>query len=66
MSAIDRRERPARAPLARLPEFDLAFLYDDDDDPTEVTVFPARFDEDLATNWITVDVGHAVPLDSVR
>lgn len=66
MSATDHRERPHRSPLARLPEFDLAYLYDDDDDPAEVTVFPARFGDDLATNWITMDVGHAIPLDRVR
>jgi len=65
MSAIDRRERPA-AGLTRLPEFDLAFLYDDEDDPTEVTIFPAGFEEDLETNWITIDCRHAVPLDRVR
>ncbi|NIQ59519.1 MAG: hypothetical protein GWN85_40480 [Gemmatimonadetes bacterium] len=66
MSATDHRERPVRAPLGRLPEFDLAFLYDDDDDPAEVTVFPARLGDDLATNWITCDVASAVPLESVR
>ena len=66
MSATDHRERPSRSPLARLPEFDLAYLFDDEDDPAEVTVFPSRFDDDLATHWITIDVSHAVPLDRVR
>ncbi len=66
MSATDSRDRPAEAGLAAFPEFELAYLYDDDDEPSEVTVFPARFDDDLATNWITIDVGHAVPLDHVR
>jgi hypothetical protein len=66
VSATDHRERSSHTPLARLPEFDLSYLYDDEDEPSEVTVFPARFDDDLATNWITIDVGHAVPLDRVR
>lgn len=66
MSATDHREPPVTPGLAELPEFDLAFLYDDEDDPAEVTVFPARFGEDLATNWITIDFPHAVPLDRVR
>lgn len=66
MSATDSRDRSTEAGLTAFPEFELAFLYDDDDEPSEVTVFPARFDDDLATNWITIDVGHAVPLDRVR
>lgn len=66
MSATDSRERVVPPGLAELPEFDLAYLYDDEDDPTEVTVFPARFGDDLATHWITIDRRHAVPLDRVR
>ena len=65
MSATDSRKRPS-GQLGRLPEFDLSFLYDDDDEPAEVTVFPARLGEDLATNWITIDYPHAVPLERVR
>lgn len=65
MSATDARRRPTGR-LGRFPEFELACLYDDEDDPTEVTVFPQRFEDDLATNWITIDVAHAVPLDRVR
>lgn len=65
MSATDSRPRPPDD-LAHLPEFDLAYLFDDEDDPAEVTVFPARFGDDLATNWITMDYRHVVPLDRVR
>lgn len=50
----------------RLPEFNLDYLFDDSDDPTEVTVFPADERRDLSTNWITIDVESAVPLDRIR
>lgn len=66
MSATDRQAEPAGEGLDALPEFDLACKYDDEDAPTEVTVFPARFGDDLATHWLTIDVEHAIPLDRVR
>ena len=65
MSASDSRRRPS-ARLSSLPEFELSFLYDDEDDPAEVSVFPARLGADLATNWITIDYGHAVSIERVR
>ena len=66
MSATDHRPEPASGSLDALPEFELASRYDDEDEPTEVTIFPAGLGEDLATTWLTVDVEHAVPLDQVR
>lgn len=67
MSAIEDPERADAdgTDLNEFPRFDLEYLYDDDESPTEVTVFvddPAA----LSTNWITADVDHAVPLDEVR
>ena len=61
-------ERPQRATTAleELPDFDLSYLYDDSEEPTEVTVFPGDCGDELATNWITVDAGHAVPLEDIR
>lgn len=66
MSTTDRRPEPRAEDLAALPEFELAYRYDDDEAPTEVTVFPSRFGDDLATHWLTVDIDHAVPLDRAR
>ena len=48
-----------------LPEFSLEYLLDDSVDPTEVTIFEPGEHENT-TRWITVDIGHAVPLDEVR
>jgi hypothetical protein len=52
--------------LADLPEFELDCLFDNRDDPTEVTVFPAGDDGTLSTQWLSVDIAHAVSLDEVR
>jgi hypothetical protein len=57
------------------PEFDwqegvieeiTPYLYDDDARPNEVTVFPAAAEEDLVTEWLTVCVDDAIPLEQVR
>jgi hypothetical protein len=47
------------------PEFELSYLYDDTDDPTEVTVFPVD-DGGLSTQWISMDITHAVALEDTR
>ena len=51
-------------PLASYPEYGLCWLYDDADDPAEVTVFPG--DGRSTTEWLTADVGSAVSLEEVR
>lgn len=56
----------AREPLESLPTFALTCRYDDVDDPAELTVFPATADDERPTTWLTVDVEHAVPLETVR
>lgn len=50
----------------RFPEFELNYLFDDADNPTEVTVFPGNEDEKLSERWISVDVTHAVALEDSR
>ena len=65
MSAIEPSQQTQHTPLEELPQFDLEYLFDDDDNPTEVTIF-ADDPETLSTQWITVDREVAVPLDEVR
>jgi hypothetical protein len=50
--------------LASYPEFGLSCRYDDEDDPTEVTVFPGAAAS--TTEWLTADVESAVDLEDVR
>lgn len=66
MSVTDHQQPDAAIDLDELPAFDLSYLFDDADNPTEVTVFPAANTHDISTNWITVDRGTAVPLEQVR
>jgi hypothetical protein len=48
------------------PTFDLDYRFDDREDPDEVTVFPAREDADVTTEWITVDTTDALPVREIR
>ncbi len=57
MSATDSRDPAAEEGVV------LAAAYDDPEDPTELTVFPAG-DEDLATRWLTADVDTVVSLEA--
>lgn len=43
----------------------LECLYDDPVDPSELTVFSPR-DDRLATEWMTVDLATAIPIDRMR
>ena len=63
MSVVDRDQD---VPFERLPEFDLECMYDDWDDPSEVTVFSTDERDSLCSAWLTVDRDHAEPLSSVR
>lgn len=66
MSAIEHQAGSADgSALHELPDYELEYLFDDDEEPTEVTVFVDNA-TDLSTNWITVDADHAVPLEDVR
>jgi hypothetical protein len=51
--------------LDRLPEFELSYLFDNDSNPTEITVFTADPDDKIATHWITVNATATVPLDEI-
>ena len=66
MTVIGTIDDPDRAELDELPEFELSFLFDDQEDPTEVTIFHPGVDERCATRWLTVDDDVAIPLDEVR
>jgi hypothetical protein len=66
MSAIEGSPPTDGAVLDELPEFELTYLYDDEEDPTEVTIFEGTSVEDLTTRWLTMDYHHTVALDSVR
>lgn len=65
MSTQDWTETHDSTRLHELPQFDLSFLYDDQSNPSEVTVFMSDHDETLATHWITIDTDSAIPLDEV-
>lgn len=66
MTVIGTIDDPTRAELDELPEFELCFLFDDQDHPSEVTIFHPGVDERCATRWLTADASVAVPLDEVR
>jgi len=51
--------------LAGTPEYELSCLFDDTDDPSEVTVF-SPVGERTVTEWITADLATSVPLDQAR
>lgn len=50
--------------LESYPDYGLTCLYDDADDPAEITVFPGE--EMSTTQWLTADVDSAVSLEDVR
>lgn len=52
--------------LEAFPVFGLCGRFDDDLDPRILTVFPQHPEDDLTTEWISIDADHAVPLDAVR
>jgi hypothetical protein len=56
---------PPEEELTETPEFELECLYDDATNPAELTVF-APENQRLTTEWVTADVGTAVPLEDVR
>lgn len=60
MPDSDQVSAPAERFIAP-PSFELTYAFDDSDEPTEVTVFPADRD-DVTTTWISIDFDHAVDL----
>jgi hypothetical protein len=65
MSVVDRPEQAAEL-VEQLPTFELECMYDDWDDPSEVTIFSTDDEDSLYTAWLTIDRDSAVPLDEVR
>lgn len=66
MSAIGQTDDTNSAGLDELPEFELCYLFDDQDDPSEVTIFRPGVDDRSATRWLTIDSSHAVALEEIR
>lgn len=55
------RDRGPQEPFDDGGPVELAFAPDDEDAPTEVTVFPEHL-ADVTTTWITIDAAHVVHL----
>ncbi|MXR50537.1 hypothetical protein GRX03_02800 [Halovenus sp. WSH3] len=51
--------------LDEQPEFELECLFDDMQEPTELTIFTPE-GEATASEWITVDRHSAVPVTEIR
>lgn len=66
MSAIGQIDDMNGAGLDELPEFELCYLFDDQDEPSEVTIFRPGVDDRSATRWLTIDSSHAVALEEIR
>jgi len=66
MSVVDSSRAFDEVQFDQLPEFELECMYDDWNDPTDVTIYSTDDDDNLYTVWITVDRDHAVPLADVR
>lgn len=66
MSAIEPIDPEDGSDRQELPEFELEYLFDDDEDPTTVTVFTGDEEsEDILTSWITIEEQYTIPLDEV-
>jgi hypothetical protein len=57
--------RSPRAELEAAPEFDLECLFDDPENPSEVTITTPDTEQSV-TEWVTVDRSTAVPLEEVQ
>lgn len=52
--------------LASYPEYVLNCRYDNEEDPSEITVFPGKDGEMSTTEWITADTEAAVGLNEIQ
>lgn len=64
MSATGPNTVESASVLDDLPQFDLAYEFDDPLDPMEVTIFEPGA-PDRTTHWLTVDVDWAIDLASI-
>lgn len=53
-------------PLDDYPEYDADYYYDDNESPTTVTICTSESSGELATEWISCDISHIVPMESIR
>ncbi|MEF8974248.1 MAG: hypothetical protein V5A15_05105 [Haloarcula sp.] len=56
---------PSDTDLDETPEFELDCLYDDPENPSELTIFPSDLQQSV-TEWVTADRSAAVSLDELR
>jgi hypothetical protein len=66
MSVVDSAVQTDEGQFDQLPEFELECMYDDWDEPTEVTIFSTDDGDSLYTAWLTADRSHAVSLAELR
>lgn len=52
--------------LDSYPEFDADYYFDDNESPTTVTICSTGSPGELATEWISCEVGHVVPMEAIR
>jgi len=57
---------PERKPSNGYPSFDLEYYLDIDESPSRLTICSADSSGSLATEWITIELKHAVPIDTIR
>lgn len=63
-AAADRPDSPSFEPTDP-PAFELEFKVDDEDEPSELTIFSPH-EGNTTTHWITVDFDTGVPIQAVR
>ncbi|MFB6222997.1 MAG: hypothetical protein ABEH86_04910 [Haloarcula sp.] len=56
---------PPETELDESPEFELNCLYDDPEDPSELTIFSSDLQKSM-TEWVTADRSTIIPLDRIR
>jgi len=66
MSVVDRVAETDDGQFDQLPEFELECMYDDWDDPSEVTIFSTDDEDSLYTAWLTADRALTVSLSELR
>lgn len=58
-------EPPSDTELDETPEFELDCLYDDPENPSELTIFASDIQQSV-TEWVTADRSATVSLDQIR
>lgn len=66
MKSFDPTKGTRRVDPQSLPRFELEYLVDDMEYPSQVMVVPHGTGDRSETEWITVDIRDAVPLEWVR